>query len=130
MDVTVSVVGADESGDKLRSLRSWLVAEDELRGRVRFVTPPPQRGMLGSVVETLALSIGPGGAATVLASALITWIRRQKSNVKLKVSRPDGTSVEIAAEHVSLTGDEVRQLTNDLLHFVADKADGTDHERG
>jgi hypothetical protein len=130
VDVTVSVLGADDSGDGLRSLRAWLVTEDDLRGRVRFVASPPEQGTLGSMVETLAISLGPGGAATVLASALIAWIRRQKSNIKLKVSRPDGTSVEVATEHVSLTGDEVRQLTNDLMRFVSETTEESDSDRG
>jgi hypothetical protein len=118
VEVTVSVVGSADGGDVVRALRSWLLGEDVLRGRVRLVTTPPAPGTLGSVLATVAIAVGPGGAATVFASALIAWIRRQRSDIRLKVSRPDGTSVEMSADHVRLGEDELRRLTGDLLRFV------------
>lgn len=132
MDVTVSVSAADgddgdDGGDSLRSLHAWLVAEDELRGRVRLVTPPPRPGTLGSVVEMLAVSVAPGGALTVLAGALIMWIRRQKSTINVKVNRPDGTCVELSLD-ARLRRDEFTGLTNDLARFL-NEAGGPDRDR-
>lgn len=37
---------------------------------------------------------------TVLASALIAWIRHRTSEVTCTVTRPDGTSIELAAARV------------------------------
>jgi hypothetical protein len=107
-----------------------LVAEDELRGRVRVMTPPPEPGTLGSVVEALAISLGPGGAATVLASALIAWIRRQRTNIKLKVVRADGSSTELLLDHVPLSGDDGAKLAEDLLRTLAERDNEPDGGRG
>ena len=41
-DVTITL--ADVSPDQLRSLRSWLIQDDELRGQVVLVTDRPTPG--------------------------------------------------------------------------------------
>jgi hypothetical protein len=43
MEILVTVA-AGESADKLRELRSWLVEEPELRGRVSLVEAEPATG--------------------------------------------------------------------------------------
>lgn len=97
--MTLAVEGR-HSADELRSLREWLLGADVLRGQVRFVEPPPAPGTLGSVVETLAVALGSGGASTATASVLIAWIRRRTSDVELRVTRQDGSSYELTATNV------------------------------
>jgi hypothetical protein len=125
--VVVEVVG-DRSADELRSLRDWLVAEEELRGRVRLELPPPEPGALGSAVEALTVALGPGGVATAAASVLISWLRRRTGNVSVKVVRPDGTSTEFSATNVSgLDATEVRRIAAELsrsLDPVGDRGTG------
>src|SRR5215813_8465127 len=75
VEVTITALG--EGPAELRSLREWLVREEELRGRVTLIEPAPRPGTLGSVVESLLVMLGPGGTATALASVLITWIRHR-----------------------------------------------------
>ncbi|MBH0776470.1 effector-associated constant component EACC1 [Nocardia bovistercoris] len=115
-----------DRGDSLRALRTWLVGEDLLRGRARAVTSPPPEGALGSTVETLAIALAPGGAATVLASALVTWIRRQRGDITLKVVRPDGASVEFSGANARLQDDNTRQLITDLLEHADSDGDVED----
>ncbi|MGY2119316.1 effector-associated constant component EACC1 [Nocardia gipuzkoensis] len=112
-----------DRGDSLRALRTWLVGEDLLRGRARVVTSPPPEGALGSTVETLAIALAPGGAVTVLASALITWIRRQRGDITLKVVRPDGASVEFSGANARLEDDNTRRLLTDLLQHADSNGD-------
>jgi len=97
MDVTVEVT---ESGDQLRSLATWLDAEDELRGRVRLALLPVVPGTLGAVSDVLVIALGAGGAGTVLAGALVAWLRQPKSDVVCKLSRSDGTSFEVSSTNV------------------------------
>ncbi|MFF2073274.1 hypothetical protein ACFVXG_00785 [Kitasatospora sp. NPDC058162] len=107
------------STDELRSLRQWLIEEDRLRGRVQLAEAPPEPGTLGSVLDTLTVALGPGGVATAVASVLISWIRRQRGNVSVKVTRPDGTVAELSATHVSaLEAPEVRQLAAELARSL------------
>ncbi|WP_018348269.1 effector-associated constant component EACC1 [Longispora albida] len=108
-------VQAEREADDLHSLREWLVAEDLLRGRVRAVRPIPDPGTLGSVVETLAVMLGPGGVATAIASVLITWLRRRTGNVKVQVTAPDGSSMELSATNVrNVDAATLEKLTNQL----------------
>lgn len=99
MELTVTVTGREQA-DELRSLYQWLSAEPELRGRVRWVELPPPPGALGSVPEALAVVLAPGGVAAVLASATVAWVRHRAPEVTCKVTRSDGTSVEVAARRV------------------------------
>ncbi|MEV5506657.1 effector-associated constant component EACC1 [Streptomyces orinoci] len=125
MDVAIEVRG-QRSGDELRSLCEWLVADERLRGRVRLDIAPPVPGTLGSALETLSVAVGPGGVATALASVLITWIRRRTGSVSLKVSKPDGSTYELNAAPVrGLTATEVRELAGELAQRLAPEPEGT-----
>ena len=103
MDVTVSVAGRDAAAEELRSLFTWLAEEEELRGRVRLVETAPEPGTLGGWPEVVVVVLSQGGAVTVLASAVIAWIRHRTSAVTCTVTRPDGTSVELTATRVRRT---------------------------
>jgi Effector Associated Constant Component 1 len=103
MDVTVSVAGRDAAVEELRSLFTWLAGEEEFRGRVRLVETAPEPGTLGGWPEAVVVALGEGGAVTVLASAVIAWIRHRTSEVTCTVTRPDGTSVELTATRVRST---------------------------
>lgn len=119
----VEVIG-DRSADELRSLRDWLVAEEQLRGRVRLESPPPEPGALGSVVEALTVALGPGGVATAAASVLISWLRRRTSDISVKMTLPDGTSTEFSTTNVSgLDAAEVRRITAELSRSLAPVGD-------
>jgi uncharacterized iron-regulated membrane protein len=100
MDVTVQVVGRDAAVEELRSLLTWLAGDEEFRGRVRLVEAAPEPGTLGGWPEAVAVALGQDGGLTVLASAVIAWIRHRTSEVKCTVTRSDGTSVELEATRV------------------------------
>ncbi|MEV5989038.1 hypothetical protein AB0L85_29235 [Streptomyces sp. NPDC052051] len=114
MDVTVAITGAG-AADELRSLYTWLIAEEELRGRVRLVESPPPPGALGSVPQMLAVVLAPGGVAVALASVAVAWMRHRTGEVVCKLTRSDGASVEVSAQRVRGTDmAEVRELVADL----------------
>src|SRR5260370_24536610 len=58
VDVSVTVAGSDSG--QIPSLYTWLVGEEELRGRVQLAEPSPSEGTLGSATEALVVPLGPG----------------------------------------------------------------------
>ena len=96
MDVEISArVGIEPDESELRALRSWLLDERPRPGRVELVFPPAERGAMGALSETLQVALGTGGAATVLAGSLGAWLQTRREGVRLVLSRPDGTKLEI-----------------------------------
>ncbi|WP_419669133.1 effector-associated constant component EACC1 [Streptomyces sp. 2-1] len=121
------------SGDLLRSLHTALSGEPEWRGRVRLVEGSSRPEALGSLLEALAVALAPGGVAVGLVSAVVAWARRQSvGDVVCKLSRPDGTSVEVSAPLArSLRGaDEVRALVEDLTERLESGSSGSDTPSG
>ncbi|WP_416964183.1 effector-associated constant component EACC1, partial [Streptomyces sp. Agncl-13] len=105
MDSAVEVVlsvtseeSANQRATELRDLWEYLTDRPELRGRVtRHTTDESETGRLGPLTDALIAALEPGGAFTVLAGAVVAWIkfRPRTESVKLNVRRPDGSCVEI-----------------------------------
>jgi Effector Associated Constant Component 1 len=87
MEVLIQVAGGDS--DELRDLSAWLCDERGLRGIVHLVSPPVGHEELGSVTDAIAVALGAGGAGTVLASSLVTWLQTRRTTVRLLVQRGD-----------------------------------------
>jgi len=132
MDVTINVVGRDAAVEELRSLFTWLAGEEQFRGRVRLVGAVPEPGTLGGWPEAVVVELSQGGVVTILASAVITWIRYRTSKVTCTMTRPDGTSVELTATRVRSTdlagvGELVEQVASVLGDGdTEDKREGID----
>jgi hypothetical protein len=97
VEVVVGVAGA---ADDVRSLRRWLAAEEEFRGRVRPVEAPARPEMLGPALTELLVDVaGPGGVA--LAAALVAWARSRRGDIDLTVRRRgEETTVRLSARRV------------------------------
>lgn len=87
-------------GDDPAELADWLTTDDALRGRVRRAAEPVPDGALGAELSQLVVSLGSGGVATAMASVVIAWLRRRAGSVTVRISRADGSSVTVRAEHV------------------------------
>jgi hypothetical protein len=83
MDARIRITGG--AAEDLRALYTWLNDEDALRGRVRTVSQPIGAQDLGSLPELLTVALGAGGAGTVLASSLKTWLQTRRTSVKITV---------------------------------------------
>jgi Effector Associated Constant Component 1 len=101
MATNLIITIADAGPDDLRALRAWLVQEDELRGHVAIVQDGSAPGTLGVALEVLSVSLGSGGAGSVLVAGTMAWMRQQYAHrhpagvVKLRLA--DGSSLEIPA---------------------------------
>ncbi len=112
-DVELTLGGEHASADELRSLHSWLLEEDELRGRVETREAPPDTDRLGPVLEALEIVATP--AAGVLTASLVAWLRSRVGDVKLVVTPKQGERVELTAKNVqSLDAEELAALTDKL----------------
>jgi hypothetical protein len=136
MDVAVTIVGA-VSTDELRSLRTWLVGEHELRGRVRLVERPPGRDELGGgIVEAVLVALGSGGAVTTLVAGVVSWVRSRSDRrhpstpVTVKLTFQDGASVEVSATVAGLWSPrELGSHIDRLSATVAGHAGASDGNR-
>jgi Effector Associated Constant Component 1 len=121
-DLVLTLSGDGASSDELRSLRAWLLREDELRGRVETVERLPDADRLGPVLEALRIVADP--AAGVLTAVLLAWLKTRVSSVRLKLRRPNGDSVELEASHVpGMDADALAELTERISHLVNTDAD-------
>jgi Effector Associated Constant Component 1 len=86
---------ADEA--ELRALREWLLQESPRPGRVELVAQPAAPGTMGPVSDTLQVALGAGGALTVLAGSVGTWIGTRRQHVAVRLRRADGAEIEVDA---------------------------------
>ncbi|MEV7215364.1 hypothetical protein AB0O31_19995 [Kitasatospora cineracea] len=93
----IRLSGADPIGETA-ALWEWLRGEEQLRGLVKAVTPPPGEGELGGAVEVLQVALGTTGVVGVLARSLTVWLRTRRSDLKVTVARDGGgeTTVEVS----------------------------------
>ncbi|MFD8838494.1 effector-associated constant component EACC1 [Streptomyces griseofuscus] len=118
MDVRVDAEGPD-AADRLRSLYGWLSDDQLLRGRLGLRERPPEPGTLGPVLEAVLVALGPGGAATALATGVIAWLRNRRGDVRLKVTLEDGRSLELTGKRVAgLDAAALRRQAADLAALL------------
>lgn len=117
MDARVTATGAN--GTDLAALRDELVREPELRGRARLSGAAAEPGTMGVLTETLTVALGPSGAAAAFSAVLITWIRQRRSTARFRVTRADGSAIELAAERIrGLDAAAVRVQVAELARFL------------
>ena len=110
MGAQIRIIGG--TGEELPALSDWLGAENELRGRIRMLNSPINETELGAIPELLDVALGAGGAGTVLASSLITWLKTRKTTAKI--------TVECAGRLVTLdigTVNDVTPLLEQILRI-------------
>jgi hypothetical protein len=97
MDAQIRITGG--TGEELAALGEWLGSEADLRGRVRTVHGPIGKTELGSITDLLTVALGTGGAGTVLASSLKTWLVTRRTTAKITVESA-GRSVTLDIQTV------------------------------
>ena len=97
------------TGGELAALGEWLSGEDELRGRIRTVHGPISGTELGSTTELLTVMLGTGGAGTVLASSLKTWLVTRRTTAKITVESA-GRSVTLDMQNIAEVAPLLKQI--------------------
>jgi hypothetical protein len=108
--VDVAIVINSEDARDLSDLFTWLGREDELRGKVHLQSRALAPGEMGTLPELIAVAIGGGGAVSVLAGSLSTWLAHRKSDITLKVTGRDGRTVELKAQRVTEADKLLREV--------------------
>jgi hypothetical protein len=107
MDAQIRIAGG--SSEELADLGEWLGGEDELRGRVRAIQSPIGETELGPVTELLTIALGAGGAGTVLASSVKTWLVTRRTTAKITVESA-GRSVTLDIQTVGNVAPLLEQI--------------------
>jgi Effector Associated Constant Component 1 len=107
MDAQIRIAGG--AYGELAALSEWLQGENELRGRIRTVHGAIGETELGPTMELLTVALGAGGAGTVLASSLRTWLLTRKTTAKIVV-KSGGRSVTLDIQTVDEVGPLLEQV--------------------
>ncbi|RGP46623.1 effector-associated constant component EACC1 [Rhodococcus qingshengii] len=94
-----SIQISGNSGD-LVQLLDWIRRDEVLRGRVQLQASRPADGQMGGLSDVLMVTLGGGGAVTILAKSLSTWFTTRHSDLTLKVTLPNGTEISVDGKRV------------------------------
>src|SRR4051794_3588974 len=101
MDIGISAYASGELSDsELRELRDWLARDQPRPAQLAFISSPAEPGTMGPVADTLQVAVGTGGAITVLAGSIATWLSTRKQDISLRLVRQDGESLELSGRVV------------------------------
>lgn len=91
----------DGGPDALFALLDWFDHDDDLRGRVQPVSARPVEGqMSGGVTEGLRVGLGTSGIGSALLRSLTSYLTYRRSDVRITLTRSDGTRIDIDATRV------------------------------
>lgn len=132
MRLTITARDGDDddelNGDLSNDLRTWLGRQRELRGLVgRETGARPTPATMGASTEVITALLVPGGVATVLASAVVAWVRNRTGKQTVTLTRADGAQITVTSDKVriltaSQVGELVQQLAASLEPWPPDEA--------
>jgi hypothetical protein len=98
MDISIATLTGDSTGDsELRALHDWLLMERPRPGRISFVDAPLREGEMGAAADALQVALASGGALTVLAGSVSTWLATRRQTVTVEITREDGRTLRLDA---------------------------------
>ncbi len=129
---TYAISGTDLTADELRSLRRWMLDVRGLSGPVDLQQADPQPGEMGSLTDALIVAAGSGGAITAIAGALVSWLRHRTTDLTIKITRPDGSALEVDGKRVrGVDSDQLTVMIEELAaRLGAQAASTTQSNRG
>jgi len=103
-----------------------------LSGPVDLQQADPKPGEMGSLTDAVVVAAGSGGAITAIAGALVSWLRHRTTDLTIKITRPDGSALEVDGKRVrGVDSEQLNVLIEDLAaQLGAQAAITTQHGRG
>ena len=99
--------------DDLLSLRGWLVQDAELRGRVNVRRRDVDEGEMGSLADALTVGLAAGGGLTVLAQAVVAWVRSRSGELRV--------TLRLGEKELAIEAKNVRSLDSFELAALAEE---------
>ena|SRR5258706_6708282 len=100
MAVVVEVLGSDQPGAELESLRAFLRTDPELRAvDVARRMRAKGAGTMSADLVALVLTAAAGGAGTALARALLAWVNTRVDSIRVSVTNGE-RRMELDIRHV------------------------------
>jgi phosphatidate phosphatase APP1 len=124
------VVDDDTTGEATRSLRAWLLDQQDLWGRVEVqeTIAAPHR-LAGGGLESIFVAVGVSGASAArirtVGNILVAWLKTRRGTVSLSVTSPSGATLKLTTDVRGLTADAVRGVIDDLANTFSDEHDRT-----
>jgi hypothetical protein len=86
----------------------------------------PQPGEMGSLTDALVVAAGSGGAITAIAGALVSWLRHRTTDLTIKITRPDGSALEVDGRRVrGVDSQQLNLMIEDLAAQLGAQAEIT-----
>jgi hypothetical protein len=127
---TYAISGTGLSADELRSLRRWMLDVRSLSGPADLQQADPKPGEMGSLTDALVVAAGSGGAITAIAGALVSWLRHRTTDLTIKITRPDGSALEVDGKRVrGVDSEQLNVMIKDLAAQLGAQAEITTHDR-
>ncbi|MEU6406388.1 hypothetical protein [Streptomyces sp. NPDC046985] len=115
LTITVQGERSEAGGAPVHDLSAWLGRQRDLRGVITRAGAAPRPGAMGASTDVLTALLVPGGVATVLASAVVAWVRSRTGKQTVTFTRPDGAQLTVTTEGVKdLSAAQVSALVRDL----------------
>jgi Effector Associated Constant Component 1 len=123
--VTVTLYGAASNEDDVLGLRAWLVEDPTLAGRAQVLNGEETASTLGSVADTVAITLAPGGIGAAVIAGIVAWLRSRQGHVNANLRRPDGARLQLTARNVrGLDEAALRAFTARLTEWLGEYRSG------
>lgn len=96
-ELLVTVVGAEDEVAELHSLYKAIVEDDDLGSAGKKLVPGAQAADTLGAEEIIRLIVDSPEIWTAVTTCVTAWLRMRRPTLRLKLTRPDGTSAEINA---------------------------------
>lgn len=101
-----------------------------LSGPADLQQADPKPGEMGSLTDALVVAAGSGGAITAIAGALVSWLRHRTTDLTIKITRPDGSALEVDGKRVrGVDSEQLNVMIKDLAAQLGAQAEITTHDR-
>ena len=108
----VSIALSNGSAAEVDDLESWLQAEQPLRGTLRRSADPASPDHMGALAEAIVVALGSGGAVSVLSASVPVWLRHQRSDLHVKITRGDRT-ISLDSTNLREADEIIREILRD-----------------
>ena len=96
MELSITAITNDDTADsELRSLHDWLLQERPRPGHVGVVAAAPEAEAMGAATDALQVALASGGALSILAGSVSTWLSTRRQSVAVEITRPDGSTLKL-----------------------------------